>query len=89
MVSIQLSLLRDERREEEAAGSSSCLTTVSTKEFTCPLRLAATPGCSSDVVPEKGAEDGSWPDDLLEDNEAGVMVRDQSGRCGLVIEERL
>jgi len=86
MVSMQLSLLRDERREE-AAGSSSRLTTVSIKEFTCPLRLAVSsgPGGSGDVAPEEGsfgsAEDGScWPDDFLEDDEAGVMVRDQSGR---------
>ena len=83
---MQLTLLRDEQREE-ASGSSSRMATVSSKELTCPLRLAASnengvmlhEGGSSEGVGRNGEED-HWPDDLFEDHVAGVMVRDSRGR---------
>ena len=42
IVSMRVSLLRDEQREEEEAGTSSHITTVATKGYTCPIRYAAT-----------------------------------------------
>ena len=86
MVSMQLTLLRDEQREE-ASGSSSRMTTVSAKELTCPLRLAAvndhgvtSEGGSSGAEGNEDDDANRWPDDLLEDHVTGVMVRDHSGR---------
>ncbi len=100
LVSMQLTLLRDEAREA-AAGASCQLSTAAAKEFTCPVRFARTAAKDDEAGPGAGVQPGggpagkapadagpagyvdeAWPDDWLEDAEAGVAVRDWSGRCG-------
>ena len=93
IVSMRVSLLRDEQREEEEAGASSRMTTVATKDYTSPIRYAATSKEGSPHLNTK-ADPGeviqadvkaslSWdayPDDWVTDEVVGVSVRDRSGR---------
>ena len=103
LVSMQRTLLRDEKREEAAGASSHPSSTTAAadgKGLTCPVRYAAAAAAVERAgdrgegweaagrdEPGSGKDDdeaAAWPDEWQEDAEAGVAVRDPSGRCARV-----